>query len=93
MTAPAKWRWMAVMLLLVGPSAMAKVKPDWFAVQTVPPGKAIAVVFYKDSKAGLPANARIKSRFSSVSDDSITLMSRSGESCTLKRQAVRKVSG
>lgn len=81
--------WMAALLLLTGPLAMAGVKSDWSAVQAVQPGKRMAVVLYDDEA---PRGARkISGRFASATAGDVTVLLPDGQSRTLERQAVRKV--
>ncbi len=77
------------LLLLAGAPAAAKIRPDWSKVGAIEPGRATTVLLYKDAA---PAGSRkIKGRFSSATDESITLAMRDGQSRTLQKSAVRKV--
>ena len=81
--------WMAVLLLLAGPPAMAKVRSDWSAVQAVQPGKRMVVVLYSDEA---PRGARkIWGWFASATAEDVTVLLPDGQSRTLERRAVRKV--
>ena len=81
--------WVAAVLLLAGPSAVAKVRSDWSAVQAVQPGKRMVVVLYDDEA---PRGARkILGRFSSATAEAVTVLLPDGQPRTLERRAVRKV--
>lgn len=81
--------WMAFLLLLAGPSVLAKVRPDWSRVQAVPPGRPMTVVLYKDKAPS--TDRKIVGRFESATAASVTLLLRDGRSRTMERTSVRKV--
>ena len=62
-----------------------KSKRDWSRVQTVAPGTPAAVFLYQDP------TQRIKGRFQSATEDSLTLTLKDGQKRTLQKSAVRKV--
>ena len=63
--------------------------PDWSKVQAVPPQTKTEVQLYKDDAP--QGSRKIKGRFDSATDGSITLKLKDGQSRTLQKQAVRKV--
>ena len=62
---------------------------DWPKVQAVKPGTPIKVVLHKDR--GFRGNRKLRGRFQSATDDSLTLKMEYGPTRTLPRSAVRKV--
>ena len=64
-------------------------KADWSRVQAVPHHRKTVVRLYED--AAPPANLRIKGRFESATDDSITLVLKDGQTRIFQKSAVRKV--
>ena len=71
------------------PSCAARHTPDWSRVQAVSPKTKTEVQLYKDE---VPQGSRkIKGRFDSATDGSITLRLKDGQTRTLEKQAVRKV--
>ena len=81
--------WLAVLLLLAGSPATAKVRSDWSKVQMVKPGKRMAVLLYDNEAAR--GKRKIVGRFASATAESVTLLLPEGRSQTLDRRAVRKV--
>ncbi len=63
---------------------------DWSRVQAVALGTPAAVVLYKDQAPSWELR-RIKGRFHSATDDSLTLTLDDGQTRTLPKSAVRKV--
>ena len=83
---------LVLLLVLAGsPTAAAaqKSKGYWSSVQAEVPGTPITVVLYKDQAPR--GQRRIKGRFHSATDDSVTLQPRYGPPRTLQRSAVRKL--
>ncbi len=81
-----------LLLVLAGwPSTAAawKIRPDWSRVQTVKPGTPTTVLLYKDQAPR--GRRKIKGRFHSATDDSITLERKDGQRHTFPKWAVRKV--
>ena len=77
------------LLLAAPPPAAAKIKSDWSKVQAVEAGRPTVVLLYAEEA---PAGARkIKGRFESATDESITLVLPDGQTRAFERQAVRKV--
>ena len=71
------------------PSCAARHTPDWSRVQAVPPKTKTDVQLYKDE---VPQGSRkIKGRFDSATDGSITLRLKDGQTRTLEKSDVRKV--
>ena len=71
------------------PSCAARHTPDWSRVQAVPPKPKTDVQLYKDE---VPQGSRkIKGRFDSATDGSITLRLKDGQTRTLEKSDVRKV--
>ena len=64
-------------------------KADWSRVQAVPHHRKTVVRLYEDATP--PANLRIKGRFESATDDSITLVLKDGQTRIFQKSAVRKV--
>ena len=81
--------WIAVLLVLTGPQAIAKVKSDWAKVQAVPPGKSMTVRLYDDEAP--QGERKIAGRFASATAKSVTLLLPRGQSRTVERTSVRKV--
>ena len=78
-----------LLFLSLLPPCTAKHMPDWSRVQAVPPKTKTDVHLYKDE---VPQGSRkIKGRFDSATDGSITLRLKDGQTRTLEKQAVRKV--
>ncbi len=71
------------------PSCAARHMPDWSRVQAVPPQTKTEMQLYKDDAP--QGSRKIKGRFDSATDGSITLKLKDGQSRTLQKQAVRKV--
>ena len=67
-----------------------KSKRDWSRVQAVAPGTPAAVFLYKDQAPSWELR-RIKGRFHSTTDDSLTLTLKDGQRRTFQKSAVRKV--
>ena len=82
-----------VLLLVVAgwpPAAAASTsKLDWPKVQAIKPGTPITVVLHKDR--GPRGDRKLRGRFQSATDDSLTLKMEYGSTRTLPRSAVRKV--
>lgn len=75
------------LLLLVSlPGCVARHMPDWSKVQSVSPDTATEIQFYKEE-----ARQRIKGRFLSATEDSVTLVLEDGQRETFQRGRVRKV--
>ena len=66
-----------------------KIMRDWSRVQAVPPQTKTEVRLYKDQAP--QGKWRIKGRFHSATDDSLTLQRKDGQSRTFPKSAVRKV--
>ena len=64
-------------------------KADWSRVQAVPHHRKTTVLLYLDEAP--KGNEKIKGRFVSATDDSITLRLRDGQTRTVGKQAVHKV--
>ena len=81
---------LAPLLLLVAlPGCVTRHMPDWSRVQAVVPETKTEVHLYKDSA---PQGARkIKGRFLSATDDSVTLKLKGGQTETFQRKKVRNV--
>ena len=62
---------------------------DWSKVQAVKPGTPIKVVLHKDR--GPRGDRKLRGRFQSATDDSITLTLKDGQRHTFSKWAVRKV--
>ncbi len=71
------------------PTAASKIKLDWPRVQAVKPGTPITVVLHKDR--GPRGDRKVRGRFQSATDDSLTLKMEYGTARTLPKSAVRKV--
>ena len=83
---------LVLLLVLAGwtPAAAArKIELDWPQVQAIKPGTPIKVVLHKDR--GFRGNRKLRGRFQSATDDSLTLKMEYGPTRTLPRSAVRKV--
>ncbi len=83
---------LVLLLVLAGwtPAAAArKTEIDWSKAQAIKPGIPITVVIHKDR--GFRGNRKLRGRFQSATDDSITLKMEYGPMRTLPRSAVRKV--
>ena len=82
-----------VLLLVVAgwpPTAAArKIKLDWSKVQAIKPGTSVTLKLHKDR--GFRGNRKLRGRFQSVTDDSLTLKMEYGSTRTLPRAAVRGV--
>ena len=81
-------------MLLLGlagwtPAAAGNSELDWSKVQAIKPGTPIKVVLHKDQ--GFRGNRKLRGRFQSATDDSLTLKMEYGPTRTLPRSAVRKV--
>ena len=70
-------------------AAAQMTKSDWSKVQAVKPGVPITVLLYKDQASR--GNRKIKGRFQSATDDSLTLKMEYGPTRTLPKSAVRGV--
>ncbi len=84
-----------VLLLVVAgwpPAAAAawKTRFDWSKVQVVKPGTRTTVFLYQDQAPSWELR-RIKGRFLSATDDSLTLVRKDGQKRTFQKSAVRKV--
>ena len=78
-----------LLFLSLLPSCAARHMPDWSRVQAVPPKTKTDVHLYKDE---VPQGSRkIKGRFDSATDGSITLRLKDGQTRTLEKSDVRKV--
>ena len=80
-----------LLLVLAGwpATAASNSELDWSKVQAIKPGAPIKVVLHKDQ--GFRGNRKVRGRFQSATDDSITLKMEYGPMRTLPRSAVRKV--
>ena len=82
-------RLVALLLLTVLPACTTRHMPTWSRVQGVPASTKTEVRLYKDEA---PRGSRkLKGRFHSATDDSVTLRLRNGQTRTLQKKAVRKV--
>ncbi len=81
---------LAVALTLVSLPASAKLRADWSDVAALAPGSRVAVALHGDS----PLLGKLKTRgeLASVSQASLTLLTKDGQSITIACSAVRKVS-
>ena len=78
-----------LLLLFLLPSCAARHMPDWSRVQAMSPKTKTEVQLYKDE---VPQGSRkIKGRFDSATDGSITLRLKDGQTRTLEKSDVRKV--
>ena len=78
-----------LLFLSLLPACAARHMPDWSRVQAVPPKTKTEVQLYKDE---VPQGSRkIKGRFDSATDGSITLRLKDGQTRTLEKSDVRKV--
>ena len=73
-----------LLLLVSGPGCVARHMPDWSKVQSVAPETKTEVQLYDGEQ-------KIKGRFLSATDDSITLRLKDGTIDTSQRSDVRKV--
>ena len=73
----------SVLLLTVLPGCTARHMPDWSRVQAVSPQTKTHVRLY--------SNQKVRGRFHSAADDSLTLTLRDGQQRTLPKQSVHKV--
>ena len=81
---------LALVVVLAGlPSCAIRPRTDWLRVQAVPPKQKTEVRLYKD--AAPPESRRIKGRFDSATDDSVTLVLKDGQTRTVEKQAVRRI--
>ena len=64
-------------------------KSDWSKVQALKPGVPITVLLYQDQAPR--GNRKIKGRFQSATEDSLTMEGKGGQRHTLQKSAVRKV--
>ncbi len=83
---------LVLLLVLVGwpPAAAAQMtKSDWSKVQAVKPGVPITVLLYQDQAPR--GNRKVKGRFQSATDDSLTLKMEYGPTRTLPKSVVRGV--
>ena len=82
---------LVLLLILTGwpATAASKIEIDWPKVQAIKPGTPIKVVLHKDR--GFRGNRKLRGRFQSATDDSLTLKMEYGPTRTLPRSAVRKV--
>ena len=78
-----------LLFLSLLPACAARHMPDWSRVQAVSPKTKTEVQLYKDE---VPQGSRkIKGRFDSATDGSITLRLKDGQTRTLEKSDVRKV--
>ena len=70
-------------------AAARKIELDWPQVQAVKPGTPITVLLHKDQ--GLRGKRKVRGRFHSATDDSLTLTMEYGTTRTLPMSAVRGV--
>ena len=82
---------LVLLLVLTGWPAVAASNSglDWSKVQAIKPGAPIKVVLHKDQ--GPRGDRKLRGRFQSATDDSLTLKMEYGPTRTLPRSAVRKV--
>ena len=78
-----------LLLLVALPGCVARHMPDWSRVQAVKPDTKTEVQFYRDST--LKGARKIKGRFLSATDDSVTLKLKDGQTRVFQREDVRKV--
>ena len=78
-----------ILLLVALPGCVARHMPDWSRVQAVKPDTKTEVQFYRDST--LKGARKIKGRFLSATDDSVTLKLKGGQTETFQRKKVRKI--
>ena len=81
-------------LALAGQPSAGKIRDDWAQVMSLDPGRKIAVALHQASRVdSLPrGKSKVKGVLSSASGASITLQWKNGQSVTIDRDAVRKVS-
>ena len=79
-----------LLLLASVPGCTARHLPDWSTVQAVKPGTKTEVQLYEDELL-LGHSDKIKGRFHSVTDDSVTLQIKNKHTETFKKINVRKV--
>ena len=82
-------RLVALLLLTVLPACTTRHMPTWSRVQGVPASTKTEVRLYKDEAPR--GSHKLKGRFHSATDDSVTLRLRNGQTRTLQKKAVRKV--
>ena len=82
---------LVLLLILTGWPATAgwKIRLDWSKVEAIKPGTLTTVLLYKDQ--ALRGNRKIKGRFLSATEDSLTLTLKDGQKRTFSKWAVRKV--
>ena len=82
---------LVLLLVLAGwtPAAAGNSELDWPRVQAVKPGTPIKVVLRKDQ--GPRGDRKLRGRFQSATDDSLTLKMEYGPTRTFPKSAVRKV--
>ena len=78
-----------LLLLTVLPGCVARHMPDWSGVQAVKPDTKTEVQLYRDST--LKGTRKIKGRFLSATDDSVTLKLKGGQTETFQKETIRKV--
>ena len=78
-----------LLLLVALPGCVARHMPDWSRVQAVNRDTRTEVQLYRDST--LTGARKIKGRFLSATDDSVTLKFETGQIETVPRNKVRKV--
>ena len=83
---------LVLLLILAGwttTAAAQMTQLDWSKVQAIKPGTPITAVLHKDR--GPRGDRKLRGRFQSATDDSLTLKMEYGSTRTLPRSAVRKV--
>ena len=79
-----------LLFLSILPGCAARHMPDWSRVQAVPPKTKTGAQLYKDKAP--QGSRKIKGHLHSVTTDSLTLRLKDGQTRTLEKSAVRKVS-
>lgn len=83
---------LVLVVVLAGlPSCALQPRTDWSRVQAVPPPQKTEVRLYKDAAPQESQRIKIKGRFESATDDSITLRLKDGLTRTVEKQAVRRI--
>ena len=84
-----RWFLLAGLLAAAPAAATGQIQPEWNRVQSIEPGRRVAVRLYPDApQKGLRS---VRGRFQSANLNSVTVLAASGSTVTVPQTSVRRV--
>ena len=85
----ARWAVVASLLAAAPAASTGQIQPEWSGVQSIEPGRKVAVRLYRDSARN--DHRSVRGRFASATLNRMTALDESGRTVTVPQMSVRRV--